>query len=83
MKLEIQHVIKINAWFSATDWGVSESIVNRLNSTLEDYVNRGKDRATVTRFMHVFMRRAENYGTYGVAPMLFLEKILDQIYGAK
>lgn len=89
-RLKVERVIKIRADFKADDWQLYDSagptanvIAHGLNQTLEEYVNRGETRAEVTRFMHSQMHHHAEFGANDTEPRAFLERVLDQIFGAQ
>ncbi len=86
--LDIKRVIKIQAWFTAEEWQLYTTeypvecrvVAQQLNTTLNEYVNRGEDRRTVAHFMRSVMRSNSMYGAADTEPMVFLERVLDEIF---
>jgi hypothetical protein len=87
--LIIKRVVKIDVWFTADEWQLyvvefpveCRVVAQQLNQTLAQYVNRGEDRETVTRFVHSLMRGNSMYGAADSEPIAFLERALDEIFG--
>lgn len=87
--LTIKKSPTIRADFSADQWELFtmsfprdeiESIANRLNNELEDYVNNGYTKTETLSGMHDLMKKFSKYGAYDSEPMRFLERVLEEIY---
>lgn len=89
INLNIKHKVQISANFSADQWALYTSTIekeeidlcaNHFNRWLEHYVNAGFGRREVEEKMHKIMSEFKNYGAFDSEPRGFLEVVLDKIY---
>lgn len=87
LTIETRRTVKCN--FSADQWGLLtaifprdeiESIADKLNERLNDYVNEEYTRTETLTGMYNLMKIYRYYGTSDTEPHAFLEKVLQEIY---
>jgi hypothetical protein len=84
--LHIERKVKIEANFDAEQWelyaneGDAEEAAQKLNESLNFYVNSGYSRETVYEKMYDSMKKLSGYGACDSEPIWFLNKILGVIY---
>ncbi len=87
--LEIIRTFDIKATFTAHEWSLfTESmdcqyVADCLNEALTDSVNIHSDRSEVEREMGEKLKMYHTHGAFDTEPRIFLDDILDFIYGRK
>lgn len=87
--LEIKRILKIQISLTAKQWGLNHeefpgdcaAFASSLNATLENHVNRGEGRETVSRLVRQVMARApEIHGAREPRSLEILDEVLDRIF---
>ena len=79
--------VHINPTFANDHWQLyssmsrHKSVIRKLNSTLKKCVNAGMTQTDTHKAMCVLMRDNSKFGASDTEPRVFLEYILDKIYG--